>query len=262
MLTGIVLETAGIFLFSFLILGTQAAKHLCIWFLFDFSSESSRGANPYRIQSLEKKMHHNDVLEVTQPPSSAAAKQQERPRTWGAGFLPDAGTSCWCSQPWPGGRSAPSSLSALDTRPALWVWVSFSRFCLRLSFFFQYQFLEKSMPVPPPAKHRLCGKIWFSSHCCSDPESSFLSKWTSRLFHSIPQPKCDSRNCYSGANDVSLAARFISFLPASGTKYADPCRISEFNAAISSWAVATANNTLLLCSVSERWHGLEDEGHW
>lgn len=79
---------------------------------------------------------------------TVAARQQERSRPWWeAGFLPDAGTSCWCSQPWPGGSSTSSSLPALGTRPALWVWVSLSRLCLRLSFFFQYRFLEKSVPL-------------------------------------------------------------------------------------------------------------------
>lgn len=81
--------------------------------------------------------------------------------------------------------------------------------------------------VPPAAKYGLCGKICFSSLCCSDPESPFplwrclsLSKWTSALFHSVPEPKCDSRHYYSWANNTILAARFMSFLPASGIKYA------------------------------------------
>lgn len=80
MLTGrLVQEAAAIFFFSFLILGTQAAKQLCIWFdwafLWDF-----KGSKPLQYSGpREKKMHSTDVLELIQPQNSVAAWHQERP---------------------------------------------------------------------------------------------------------------------------------------------------------------------------------------
>lgn len=210
----------GFLFFSFLILGTQAAKQLGIWFewvlLWDF-----KGSKP--LDSVEKKRNTHTPywcpggnlpmkLSVCQAPGKAQA--------WGEGWKGDVGHRLLVFA----ARSLraaqfQASISVLGTRPVLWVWVPLWRLHLGFSFI-QVLFSGGTTPLSLHQLHQvwmlwsglLLWLVLLSSRllfhpwgCPSLSKGSYLGS----SIRCLSMPKCDSRHDFSWAHGASLTARFI-----------------------------------------------------